>query len=216
MKHWRVLRDPHDVYFHDPRSVQTVSERLWLVSDTGNDRVIFIDPNGHVAWQYGNGIPRKEAVLHWPRCARVTGTGNVIIADSLNSSLIEVGPRGVVLNRIETIKHQGRNVRLDDPHDIFLTSRGTLLIVDSRSAFVCEITNDGRALWGLGEPFGDSVLRDPHQAVETEDGEVFIVDPEVGLIRLADQASKLDISKAFFDAQGENIHFLYAEGDGSH
>lgn len=62
-----------------------------LITDQLNHRVIELDADGHIVWQYGTGTAGNGPnQLNWPLRARRLANRNTLIADSLNNRVIEV------------------------------------------------------------------------------------------------------------------------------
>jgi sugar lactone lactonase YvrE len=178
-----------------PRSIELRGERV-LVADTAHDRVVEIADGSSEAWEAGS-----EAGLFWPRCARRTPRGSVVVADGRNSRIVELGPKGEVRNELHTLDCR-ECPELRDPHDVRVLPNGRLLIADSASDVVIEADWSGavRRLVGPGAP---TPLDDPHSAQPLADGLLLICD--TGNSRIL-----------WVDARGEITDELRALVSGTH
>jgi len=67
--------------FSFPRSVECSEPETYLVADTANDRVVQVRQGEMDVWPTPG-----AAQLFWPRCARLTATGTLVVADGRNSA----------------------------------------------------------------------------------------------------------------------------------
>jgi hypothetical protein len=154
--------------FSYPRSIEVRGDRV-LVADTAHNRVVEIVDGQQEAWQAG-----EAAGLFWPRSARRTPTGSIVVADGRNSRIVELGPDGEVLQELCALDGDGR-IALRDPHDVRALANGRLLLADSALDVVAEVDWSGRVHRLLG---GDppTQLDDPHTVQLLDDGQLLICD----------------------------------------
>jgi sugar lactone lactonase YvrE len=167
-----------------PRSVQHLAEGRYLVADTAHNRI--------VEWE-GSSV-RVQPVdakpgIFWPRAARRTPGGTLVIADGRNRRLLEVAGDGRVLREVSVLRHEGRDFTLGDPHDVRLLPNGNLLVADTVLNRVFECAWDGRVAWSTGET-GGPLLNDPHSAHRMADGRVLIADSGNHRVIAYDPASR--------------------------
>lgn len=155
--------------FSFPRSVQFLGSGRYLVADTARNRVGVFEGGKFLE------IPvNGERPLFWPRAARLTSGGSVVIADGRNSRVLEVSMDGQVIHELREILWNGQRISLKDPHDVRLMEPTGVLVVDSSLDLVFESAWDGTTNWVIGL---DGVgLNDPHSAQHTPDGQVIISD----------------------------------------
>jgi sugar lactone lactonase YvrE len=151
-----------------PRSIEARGDRI-LVADTAHDRVVEITDGQTESWEVGS-----EAGLFWPRCARRTESGSVLVADGRNSRIVELDPSGEITNELHTLDCT-ECPELRDPHDVRGLSNGRLLVADSASDVIAEVDWNGRVhrLVGPGAP---THLDDPHSVQPLDDGLLLICD----------------------------------------
>jgi hypothetical protein len=161
-----------------PRSVEVVAPQRWLIADTNHNRVVELDADNRIRWQFGCGRPRPGCTLWWPRAARRLADGTTLISDSLNGRLLLVSPSGEVLRETRSVRlPSGEVIALRDPHDAVPTPAGTVLLVDSLLPMAAEVTPEGTALWTAGLPQDGVSLGDPHQLIRIGERQVLIADP---------------------------------------
>jgi hypothetical protein len=154
-----------------PRSIQVHGERM-LVADTANDRVVEIagGPAGpRETWQAG-----KPSGLFWPRCARWTPSGSIVIADGRNSRIVELSRSGDIVNELRRLDSSDCP-QLRDPHDVRALPNGRLLVADSASDVVVEASWSGCVERLIG-PDAPTHLDDPHSVQPLDDGQLLICD----------------------------------------
>jgi hypothetical protein len=154
--------------FSFPRSIEVRGDRV-LVADTAHNRVVEIADGRHEVWDAG-----AAAGLFWPRSARRTPTGSIVVADGRNSRIVELGPEGDVLRELDVLNADGR-IALRDPHDVRALANGRLLLADSALDIVAEVDWSGRVHRMLGRD-SPTHLDDPHTVQLLEDGQLLICD----------------------------------------
>jgi DNA-binding beta-propeller fold protein YncE len=154
--------------FSFPRSIEVRGDRV-LVADTAHNRVVEIADGRQQTWESSG-----DAGLFWPRSARRTPTGSIVVADGRNSRIAELGPDGGLLRELDAIEGDGR-IALSDPHDVRALPNGHLLLADSSLDIVAEVDWNGRVHRLLG---GDppTELDDPHTVQALDDGQWLICD----------------------------------------
>lgn len=157
-------------YLAFPRSVQYLGDSHYIVANTSQNTVAEFDGGA------ARDLPvNSNSSLFWPRAARKTKDGTVLVADGRNFRVLELSPNGNELRQLKQCRYNGQWVNFQDPHDVRIQSNGNLLIVDSLQNLVIETDWGGRAAWVIGLA-GDIVLRDPHSAQQLPDGRVMISD----------------------------------------
>jgi hypothetical protein len=152
-----------------PRSVQYLGANRYLIADTAHNRVVTCEGDSYKNWATTDGMS-----LFWPRAARMTVAGNVVIADGRNSRIVEISPDGELVHELKEIRASDRSWRLQDPHDVRPLAKNHLLVADSSANLVFEVDWDGVVSWMVGE--GPETLNDPHSAQIVPDGRVVIAD----------------------------------------
>jgi sugar lactone lactonase YvrE len=166
-----------------PRSIEVRGDRI-LVADTAHDRVVEITDGRTEAWEVGS-----EAGLFWPRCARRTRSGSVVVADGRNSRIVELSASGEIRNELHALDCT-ECPELRDPHDVRALPNGRLLVADSASDVVVEVDWKGRVHRLLG-PDAPTHLDDPHSVQPLDDGLLLVCDSGSSRIVWVDASGKI-------------------------
>jgi hypothetical protein len=159
-----------------PRSVYPTERATYLVADMNHNRVIEIDAAGTVLWEFGNGVPHRDAILKWPRCVRRTLDGRVVIAEALGDRIIWIaGDKIVKEMHLRSLCQWGVDVQ--DVHDLRLLPDGGIILLDAESGVLFELDAMGDLTWtfGLG-PETRGALKDPHQVIPSSKGNLLVAD----------------------------------------
>jgi uncharacterized protein (TIGR03437 family) len=128
------------------------------ISDSLNNHVRKVTPNGTITTAAGDGTPRyfgdggpaTSASLYGPWGLGMDGKGNLFIADSLNHCIRKVTPDGaistVVGNGSPGFSGDGTpavNAELNQPTGLAVDSLGNLYIADLNNYRVRKVTTDG-------------------------------------------------------------------------
>ena len=182
---WRfgaAIVEQHMLSF--PRSVECSAPDEYLVADTANDRVVQLR-DGHMdVWP-----ARGTAQLFWPRCARLTPGGSLLVADGRGSRLVELSASGDILNELRELDLE-RGLPLSDPHDVRLLADGTLLLADAGLDLVAVVRWSGEVLWSAGRGNGTD-LKDPHSAQRLDDGSIVVCDTGNSRILRLDHSARV-------------------------
>ena len=163
-----------------PRSVQYLGDNRYMVANTARNTIVDVNRRGM------RELPVNSTCgLLWPRAARKTKEGTVLIADGRNSRVLELSPRGNELRQLKQCRYDGQFLTLEDPHDVRLQSNRNVLIVDSPQNLVIETDWNGRAAWIIGRD-SDVALLDPHSAQQLPDGRIMITDTRNHRVVLVD------------------------------
>ena len=162
-----------------PNDADFISDDRILITDRNNHRVIEIDLNGNIIWQFGEtGVPGSDdSHLKFPHNADRLSNGNTIICDSENDRIIEVDPSGNIV-----WVYQGG---LDWPRDADRLPNGNTLITDSRNGRIIEVTPSGEVVWSYGG------LKVPYDADLLPDGTVLISDSGRARVIIVDKDGNL-------------------------
>jgi hypothetical protein len=171
-------------WFSFPRSVEWSGPEDYLVADTANDRVVQVR-NGEIRTWPTPGA----AQLFWPRCARLTPAGTLLVADGRNSRVVELSSTGQIVNELRQLDLEG-GLLLRDPHDVRLLADDTLLVVDASLDLVTVVSWAGQVLWSAGRGSGTD-LRDPHSAQRLDDGSILICDTGNSRILRLDRSARV-------------------------
>jgi len=172
---------PHDGNLCDPKYADVLSNGNYLVSDTGNARVIEMDKQGDIVWDYGIPIASSR-FLSYPRSVEVTAPGRYLIADTANDRIIEVFDGQV------NAKPFHDKPGLFWPRCVRALPSGSLLIADARNSRIVEVSAEGRVLRQLSyfKLDGRKVLQDPHDVRMLSNGHLLVADSQSDLVMVVD------------------------------
>jgi sugar lactone lactonase YvrE len=138
-----------------PQAVASDASGNLFVADTSNNVIRKVTPAGIVstiagngeAGYYGDNGPATSAALHYPDGVAVDTTGNVYIADALNSAVRMVAPGGTIATiagtGIESCDYGASGPAMAYPGGMALDGEGNLLVADSGCSTVWKLTAGG-------------------------------------------------------------------------
>ena len=145
-----------------------------LITDQGNQRVILVNFDKDIVWQYGTtGVPGNAAnQLNNPNSAEVLDNGDILIADENNNRVIEITPRGWLVKQFTaqgTVSGAAFASRLDN---------GDTLITDSNNSRIVEVDGNDRVVWQYftNTAPGSNPTPLPTRALRLRNGDTLISD----------------------------------------
>lgn len=179
------------------------------ISDTGNDRVRKVAPDGTITTIAGTGLATfggdggqaASASLNSPQGLAVDAAGNLYIADSRNARIRKVTPDGMISTIAGTGTagfsgdgHAGTAAKLNNPEGVAVDAAGNLYIVDtfnnrirklSTDGTITTIAGDGTAsYWGDGGPALNGQFRFPFGIAVDAAGKLYVADAQNNVIRV--------------------------------
>jgi hypothetical protein len=143
-------------HLHYPNDIELLDNGNLLITDRNGDRVLEVNQDGHVAWQY------KE--LNRPHNGDRLSNGNTLVVNSEDNLVVEVDSTG------EVVWSFGETGMLRWPRDADRLPNGNTLITDTRNNRVLEIDPDGRVVWSF------KGLALPYESDRLENGNTLIAD----------------------------------------
>lgn len=147
---------------------------LVLIADQANQRVIVVDRQKRLLWQYGTtGVAGSGPnQLNNPNSAQLLDNGNVLIADESNNRAIEVNSDGVIVHSFTaggTLNGVAFASRL---------ANGNTLITDSNNNRIVEVDANDHVVWqyATNSIAGSNPNPLPTRAVELRNGDILISD----------------------------------------
>jgi sugar lactone lactonase YvrE len=194
------LNYPRDVFVQE-----STGEAIITIADTGNHRIRSFLEGGNIATLAGTGVASyagdgalaTSAAIDTPRGVTMKSTGELVIADSLNSCLRQVTP---VSKIISTVTGMG-NPTFDQPRHIALDASGNVYIADMSNHRIRKMDPSGRvttvAGTGVAGYSGDggmamsARLNGPASVAVDGSGNIFIADTNNCCIRKVDAAGTI-------------------------
>ena len=130
-----------------PSGAQRLVNGLYLIADTGNNRVIEVNRQNKLVWQYGN--PEDTTILNSPTYACRLAHGNVLIDDSGNNRILVVDRNGSNLFTYVTSLRSGSVANPQPTHAVQLR-KGNFLIADQFNNQVVEVDATGTVTFTYG------------------------------------------------------------------
>ena len=185
----------HDGTFRDPMYADLLDNGNCLVCDTGNKRVIELDPQGYIVWNYGTPVVSRR-LLSYPRSVDVNGSGGYLIADTAHDRIIDL-----VDEHVSEMPFKGEP-GLFWPRCARMLPSGSLLIADARNQRVVEVSADGEILNQLTHIAldGHEELQDPHDVRMLDDGRLLITDSSQDLVVITDWSGNVFMAVGGNDA----------------
>lgn len=140
---------PHSIIA--PNDAERLAGGLTLMPGTGtstcvDNRVIVVDRNGNIVWQYGQaGVSGSGPnQLNVPVFAIQLPDHHILIVDQANNRVIEVNKDKQIVWSYGPTSGSGA---LNNPNSAELLSNGHILIADENNSRVIEITRSGTIVW---------------------------------------------------------------------
>jgi hypothetical protein len=146
-----------------------------------DNRVILVNREGRIVWQYGTGGPpgpgTGENELNTPVFAAALPNGDVLITDQANERVIEVNRNhDIVWQYGETGKTGSGPNQLSNPNSAELLANGRILIADENNNRVIEVDRDHEIDWEYGEVANTSIIKGAAFASRLPNGNTLITD----------------------------------------
>lgn len=145
-----------------------------LIADQGNQRVILVNMNKQIVWQYGaTGVAGDGAgQLNNPNSGEVLSNGHILIADESNNRVIEITPAGSIEKTFTidgTLNGAAFASRLPN---------GDTLISDANNNRIAEVNRDDHLVWQYvtnTQP-GSNANPQPTRGIRLANGDTLISD----------------------------------------
>jgi hypothetical protein len=148
-----------------------------LISDTGHDRVIEVDPGGTIVWNSHDIVLDDGSTLSYPNDVDwLSSSNHLLITDRDNARVLEITREGHVVWQFGETGVPGRNsTHLDLPHNADRLGNGNTIVADTNNDRILEITPLGRIAWAYA-PAAPNSLNLPRDADRLDNGNTLIVD----------------------------------------
>ncbi len=140
--------------FDTPSGLAFDANGTLYVSDTGNNAIRRITPDGYVSTLAGNGEPGyrdgplREARFNGPIGIAVDSTGRIIVADTYNDRIRAITPDGAVSTIAGSgspglLDGPGTDAQFDTPAGVAVDRAGMVYVADTGNGAVRVIDRDG-------------------------------------------------------------------------
>jgi urease accessory protein UreE len=144
-----------------------------------DNRVILIDDDGEIVWQYGQAAVTGSGPdeLNTPVFAAALPGRHVLVTDQGNSRVIEVnhGKQIVWQYGMTGVPGKGPD-QLNNPNSAELLANGDILIADENNNRVIEVTRDHKIVWQYGKVTDTSLINGAAFASRLPNGNTLITD----------------------------------------
>jgi hypothetical protein len=140
-----------------------------------DNRVILVDEDGHIVWQYGQfgQTGTDDNFLNVPVQATWLPNGHVLITDQSNERVIEVNHNKHIVWQYGAGPGLGT---LNNPNSAELLENGHILIADENNNRVIEVNRDHDIVWQYPQVPDPSLLSGAAFASRLENGNTLITD----------------------------------------
>lgn len=183
-----------------PRGVTAMSDGGYLITDTFNNQVRRVTPDGTIvavagtgtAGALGDGGPATAAQLDHPSDTAIATDGAILIADTDNDRIRRVAPDGTITTLTGTSRGFAGDggpaslARLSQPRDVAVGTDGAVLIADTGNNRVRRLAGGiittlagagtGGGLAGDGDPATGAQLDQPFSIAPLPNGGVLVAD----------------------------------------
>ncbi len=177
-----------------------------LITDQGNQRVILVDLEHRIVWQYGTtGVAGNGPnQLNNPNSAEVLANGHILIADENNNRVIEVDPSLQILKQFTamgTVNGAAFASRLGN---------GDTLISDSNNNRIVEVDGQDRVVWlyQTNTDTGSNPAPLPTRALRLRNGDTLISDQFNQRVIEVTPAGKIVFQQGALNLPGDDFNQL--------
>ncbi|MHA1506640.1 MAG: aryl-sulfate sulfotransferase [Candidatus Asgardarchaeia archaeon] len=162
-----------------PHEVEMLENGNVLIADGGGNRVIEIDREGNIVWEYSKGLGGSMVMVAVHTAHRLPN-GNTLIVDTGNDRVIEVDRDGNIVWCWDASDYFPDPGIEDWTHvnDADRLPNGNTLISLRNFDMIIEVDRDGNIVWSYGVTGNYSILRHQHNPDPLPDGRIIISDSE--------------------------------------
>jgi uncharacterized protein (TIGR03437 family) len=147
---------------NSPQGIAVNSAGVIFISDSLNNRVRMVTPDGNINTYAGNGFvgiprfwgdggPANQANLHFPGGLALDSAGDLYIADTGDNAIRVVNAGDGLISLVSGNGFPGYSgdtglavsAKLNNPEDVAVDSSGNVYVADTGNALIRKITTDG-------------------------------------------------------------------------
>jgi outer membrane protein assembly factor BamB len=166
-----------------------------LICDSGNHRVIRVDPAGRILWQYGHTGVRGSApgYLEAPNEAVPLANGDILITTEYPPRILEVTADKKVVWSLALDRLKGLRPPVSRASDAVPTAVPDryLVAVYQKRGRILELDHEGRVTWSYGPKSGPGALDHPSAVSELPGGRIGISDDGHDRVLIVDRAGRV-------------------------
>ncbi|GLQ49917.1 hypothetical protein ACFFJT_00975 [Dyella flava] len=177
-----------------------------LITDQGNQRIILVNLNHQILWQYGTTGVSGDGPnqLNSPNSAEVLSNGHILIADENNNRAIEIKSNGQLVMQFTaggTLSGVAFASRL---------SNGDTLITDSNNNRIVEVNGSDQIVWQYftNTQAGSNPDPLPTRAVRLQNGDTLISDQFNNRVIEITKAGKIVFQQGELNVPGDGFNQL--------
>ncbi len=161
--------------YQQPRGVAVGPQGRIFVADTGNKRVVVLNPDGEVIATWGEAGEGPGQFVE-PFDLAVAADGTVWVLDAVRQVVLRFTPEGAFLGEIQPQSPWYRPRGLDVAPD------GTFYVADTGGVRITHVGPDGALLAQIGGPEGAVGPGQPTDVALAPDGTLYVVEAMSGLL----------------------------------
>jgi hypothetical protein len=174
-----------------------------LITDQGNQRIIEVDLEKHIVWQYPGSNTNPPDQLNSPNSAELLANGHILIADENNNRAIEVTRADVIVQTFTASTTLGACAFASR------LSNGDTLLTDAGNNRAVEVDTNDVVVWQYvtNTEMNSIANPAPTRAIRLRDGDTLISDQFNNRVIRVDPAGNIEADYGLPLEDGNNIGY---------
>jgi hypothetical protein len=177
-----------------------------VITDQGNQRVILVNLNHQIEWQYGTTGVSGDGPnqLNSPNSAEVLSNGHILIADENNNRVIEV------TTGLQIVKQFTAGGTINGAAFASRLPNGDTLITDSNNNRIVEVNGNDQVVWQYftNTQAGSNPAPQPTRAVRLHNGDTLISDQFNNRVFEINKAGEIVFQQGELNVAGDGFNQL--------